>query len=275
MWSLDTGNLEDELGDLGAASAQTVGYRLGALGTHSSRTLMLAELSLLLESVPGDARLVEYRDAVLIDNCLGKRTAATRTISFQRLKELYALDERVPLFRVLRRLWVGDYRSHPLFALLMGLARDPLLRATAGAIIHVPPGVEVMRQSVHEALASTVGVRFNESTLHAIVRNTLSSWTQSGHLRGRSRKVRERVEATPAATAFALLLGYSLGRRGHRLFETPWAGVLDSDAGRLLDLAEDAKRLGLLDLKQSGSVLDVSFPVLTTATDRGLKVGTH
>ena len=275
MWSNDAWNLEGEMGGLGAAQATRMGYRSGGRGTHSSRTLMLAELSLLLESVPGEAVLAAYRDAVLIENCLGKPTAATRAISFQRLKELYALDERVPLFRVLRRLWGGNHPSRPLLALLMGLARDPLLRATAAAIIQVPAGVEVMRQSVQDALASSAGTRFNEATLDTIVRNTLSSWTQSGHLRGRSRKVRERVEATPAATAFALLLGYLPGKRGYRLFETPWAGVLDSDPGKLLDLAGDAKRLGLLDLKQSGSVLDLSFPGLTMARDKELTVGTN
>ena len=263
MWSNDTWNLEGEMGGEGAVQVTRMGYRSGERGTHSSRTLMLAELSLLLESVPGKAPLVAYRDAVLFENCLGKHTAATRGISFQRLKELYALDESVPLFRVLRRLW-GEYQpSRPLLALLMGLARDPLLRATAAPIIQVPAGVEVVRQSVEQALASSAGTRFNEATLDTIVRNTLSSWTQSGHLRGRSRKIRERVEATPAATAFALLLGYLPGKRGYRLFETPWAAVLDSDPGKLLDLAGDARRLGLLDLKQSGSILDVSFPDLT------------
>ena len=273
MWSSDAWNLESEGGALGPVHA-TMGYRSGERGTHSSRTLMLAELSLLLESVPGEAAPAAYRDAVLSDNCLGKRTAATRAISFQRLKELYSLDETVPLFRVMRRLWAQSDPSRPLLALLMGLARDPLLRATAAPIIKVPPGAEVLRQSVKEALASSTGTRFNEATLDTIMRNILSSWTQSGHLRGRSRKVRERVEPTPAAASFALLLGYLLGKRGNRLFETPWIGVLDSDAGKVLDLAGDAKRLGFLDLKQSGSMLEVSFSGLT-AREKELTVGTN
>lgn len=274
MWSGDTWNLEGEVGGEGPVHATTMGYRLGERGTHSSRTLMLAELSLLLESVPGEASPAAYRDAVLNENCLGKPTAATRAISFQRLKELYSLDERVPLFRIMRRLWAENQPSRRLLALLMGLARDPLLRATAAPIVQVPAGIEVMRQLVREALASSAGTRFNKATLDTIVRNALSSWTQSGHLRGRSHKVRERVEPTPAATAFALLLGYLLGKRGHRLFETPWTGVLDSDLGKLLDLAEEAKRLGFLDLKQSGSMLEVSFPGLT-AREKELTVGTN
>ena len=263
MWFSDEWDLEGELGGLISAQTTNMGYRTGKCGTHSSRTLMLAELSLLLESVPGEAIPTAYREAVLIENCLGKYTTSTRVISFQRLKELYALDESTLLFRVMRRLWGTHRPSRPLLALLMGLARDPLLRVTTAPIIQVPAGGEVMRLSVQKALASSAGNRFNEATLDKIVRNTLSSWTQSGHLRGRSRKVRELVDATPAATAFALLLGYLRGKRGHRLFETPWVGVLDSDFGMLLDLAGDAKRLGFLDLKQSGAMLDVSFPSLT------------
>ena len=48
----------------------------------------------LLGSVPGEASREEYVDAVTRDNCLGKRTAATRQHSLQRLTELYGLDGR-------------------------------------------------------------------------------------------------------------------------------------------------------------------------------------
>jgi hypothetical protein len=198
------------------------------------------------------------------DNCLGKRTAATRKLSLQRLTELYSLDARVVLFRVLRDLWSRHATSRPLLALLLALARDPLLRATARAVIGTPFGHEFARQSMKDVLSEVVGDRLNEATLDKVVRNASSSWTQSGHLRGRGRKFRQRVEATPAATAYALLLGFAVGRRGRPLFETPWASMLDAGSNELIDVAVDAKRLGLLDLKQSGSMIDVSFPLLLT-----------
>ncbi len=62
---------------------------------------MLDELSRLLDAVPRDAVREDYADAVMAQNCLGKRTAATRKLSHQRLNELYALDLQVILFRVL------------------------------------------------------------------------------------------------------------------------------------------------------------------------------
>ena len=65
-----------------------------------------------------------------------------------------------------------------------------------------------------EALSEVAGDRLNEAILDKVVRNASSSWTQSGHLRGRSRKTRQRVRATPAAAAYALLLGFACGSRG-------------------------------------------------------------
>ena len=236
---------------------------------------MLDELSDLLNTVPGEASREDYADAVVAHNCLGKRTAATRRLSLQRLTELYALKPQVILFRVLRDLWGRNETSRPLLALLLALARDPLLRATASAVVSTPYGHEFARQSMKEALTDAVGDRLNEATLDKVVRNASSSWTQSGHFRGRGRKTRQKVEATPAATAFALLLGFGVGRRGRLLFEAPWVGVLDASPGDLVDVAVDAKRLGLLDLKQSGSMIDVSFPVLFTDKEREMIHGAN
>ena len=66
-----------------------------------------------------------------------------------------------------------------------------------------------------------------------------------------------------------------MGRRGRLLFETPWTAVLDANPEELIDMAVDAKRLGLLDLKQSGSMIDVSFPTLLTEKERELIHGSH
>ena len=251
------------------------GFRSGARGTHTSRTIMLDELSHLLDSVPGDAVRDNYAHAVMAHNCLGKRTAATRKLSLQRLTELYALDPQVILFRVLRDLWVRNETSRPLLALLLALARDPLFRATATAVVCTPYGNEFARQSMKDALTDAVGDRLNEATLDKVVRNASSSWTQAGHFLGRGRKTRQRVEATPAATTFTLLIGFAIGRRGRLLFETPWTAVLDTSPDDLIDVAVDAKRRGLLDLKQSGSMIDVSFPALLTDKEREMIHGAH
>ena len=268
-------NFDSAITQLPPRQAAIWGFRSGDRGTHTSRTIMLDELSNLLNAVPGHASRKDYADAVVAHNCLGKRTVATRKLSLQRLTELYALKPEVILFRVLRDLWGRNETSRPLLALLLALARDPLLRATATAVLRTPHGHEFARQSMKDALTDAVGDRLNKATLDKVVRNASSSWTQSGHFRGRGRKTRKKVEATPVAMAFALLIGFAVGRRGGLLFEAPWVAVLDARPGDLVDVAVDAKRLGLLDLKQSGSMIDVSFPALLTEKEREMIDGTY
>ena len=270
-------NLNPEAGIAGLPPKQALvwGFRSGDRGTHTSRTIMLDELSHLLDAVPGEASREDYANAIMEDNCLGKRTVATRKLSLQRLTELYGLDARVVLFRVLRDFWSRHETSRPLLALLLALARDPLLRATARAVVGTPFSHEFARQTMKDALVEAVSDRLNEATLDKVIRNASSSWTQSGHLKGRSRKIRQRIEVTPAATTYALLLGFAVGRRGRLLFDTPWAVILDASPHELIDSAVDAKRLGLLDIKQFGSMIDVSFPALLTEKERELNHGSH
>ena len=268
-------NFEPGIAGLPPKLASLWGFRSGERGTHTSRTIMLDELSQLLDAVPGEASRRDYAQAVTEGNCLGKRTAATRKHSLQRLSELYGLDARLLLFRVLKGLWGRHEASRPLLALLLALARDPLLRATARAVVATPFGHELGRQAMKDALSGIVEGRLNDATLDKVVRNASSSWTQSGHLRGRGRKIRQRVAATPTAVAYALLTGFALGRRGRLLFETPWAAALDAPLGELVEVAVDARRLGLIDLKQSGRMIDVSFPAMLTGREWELIRGAY
>jgi len=251
-----------------AERLREAGFRWGQKGTHTSRTIMLDELRSVLTHSPANATRSDYLSAIHYDNCLGKRTAATRKLSSQRLSELYALDPDVLLFNVMRRCWYADRDGQALLALLLALARDPLLRITAPPILRMRPGEELARQQLTDALSRAVGGRLSESTLDKVVRNTASSWTQSGHLKGRGRKVRQSVSPTAVTTAFALLLGHLTGTRGAALFETLWAQVLDAQASELMHLAMDARRFGLLDMRHSGGVVDVSFGRILPGDER-------
>ena len=229
---------------------------------------MLGELREILAVCRPDANRAEYLSAIHEDNCLGKRTAATRKLSSQRLSELYSLDPIVPLFRVMRTCWYSDRDAQALLAMLLAMARDPLLRASAPAVLRMRPGEELSRQHLTGAIRRDVGSRLSESTLDKVVRNAASSWAQSGHLRGRGRKIRQTVAPTAVSTAFALFVGYMAGLRGTPLFESLWAQVLDAPVGELMHLALDARRLGFLDLNQSGGVTIVTFSKLLAAEER-------
>ena len=250
------------------------GFRIGDKGTHTSRTIMFKELDLLFEDQEQGAPREAYVSAIIDQNCLGKQTVSTRKLTCQRLSELYGLDPSIPLFRILRYLWQVDETGRPLLALLTALARDPLLRITSPPILQMNTGEELMRQKLTDALRQSVRNRLNNGTLDTVVRNTSSSWTQSGHLTGRVRKYRQKVNPTPIVTAYALVLGYILGARGNGLFNTLWAEVLDTSHEELVSLATDAKRLGFLDLSQAGGVVEVSFTRLFTEDERHLIHGT-
>jgi hypothetical protein len=220
---------------------------------------MFEELSTVFECVPMDAKAADYVESVINDNCLAKQTVSTRRLSLQRLRELYGLDPAVPLFRILRSVWMFDKSGRPLLALLASLARDPLLMATAPVILAMPEGSEFQRTRMREALASAVHDRLNESTLNKVVRNAASSWTQSGHLEGRTFKFRRLVKATPTCVAFALYLAQAAGFGAQESFGTSWLTILDCRAADALELATAAKRLGLIDLRVGGDVVDLQL----------------
>lgn len=218
---------------------------------------MLSELTAVLAATAPIARRDDYAMAIINANCAAKPTGSTRRLTNQRLGELYALDPGVPIFRILRNLWTLDELGRPLLALLTALARDPLLRATAPALLALAPGGELQRDPIRKALRTAVGERLNDATLGKVVRNASSSWTQSGHLVGRTHKSRQLVKATPASLAFSLCLGYSVGFRGEDLLASGWVAVLDCTLASARDLALDAKRQGLIDLRIAGDVWDL------------------
>jgi hypothetical protein len=238
------------------AAAAKLGFRFGDKGTHSSRTLMLGELEAVLAAAPGAADRASYAAAIIQGNCLEKPTASTRRLSNQRLGELYALDPFVVVFRVLRGLWGVDAKARPLLAMLAALARDPLFMASAAPVLSQVAGVEIQRAPIRESLRKLVDGRMNDDTLDKVVRNVSSSWTQTGHLTGRTFKHRQRVSAPPTAVAFALWLGNAAGFRGDELLTTGWVAALDCTATSARTLALEAKRVGLINLRTAGDVVE-------------------
>ena len=252
--------------NLSSPAAEVAGFRFGDKGTHTSRTMMLAELNELFAQVRQTARREEYAAAVIEDNVLGKQTAATRKLTNQRLGELYGLAPHIPIFRVLRKIWDLDEPGRPLTILLCALARDPLLRATAQPVLALPLGAELTRTSMTSAIRASTGNRFNESILDKVARNAASSWSQSGHLKGRVRKIRLEVRPTPGPVAFSIWIGCLYGLAGENLLRTPWARILDQSPVALLDLALRAKQLGLLNVRAGGGVIEIDATPLNATT---------
>ena len=233
------------------------GARFGARGTHTSRTMMLAELTELLRSVPVGAVRAEYEAAVIDENVLGKTTTSNRRLTLQRLSELYGVDPQVPLFAVLRRLWDIDPPGRPVTALLCALARDPLLRSTAPYILSLGMGAEVPHTEHLASIRAHVDTRLNDSVLDKVRRNASSTWTQSGHLEGRVRKRRQSVTASFGAVALALWLGSLEGRIGEDLLRSFWMRVFDVPRHLIIDAVLRCKQAGLVYASIGGDVVQI------------------
>lgn len=243
------------------------GFRSGDKGTHTSRTMMLAELSALIAICGSDSSREAYVAAIVEDNALGKATVSTRKLSAQRLAELYGLDRSIPIFRQLLRVWDFDPAGQALTALLVALARDPLLRSTAPSVLDLRPGQAFDRDLMAEALRKATKDRFNEATLDKVVRNAASSWAQSGHLEGRTFKKRTLVRPTAGPVVMALFLGYLQGIRGPGILRSFWCQALDAPPEVLARIASTASMSGLIRFRVAGDVIDVSFPEILTATE--------
>lgn len=239
------------------------GLKFSAGGAHISRTMMLAELESVLATVPAGSSTSDYRDAILVRNVLAKTTESTRHKSLRHLRELYALDESTSIFGLLRKLHTIDPTSLPLLALQVAWARDSLLRATTALVMDASQGDRVESAGLAQALVAAFPNQYSELNRNKIARNAASSWTQSGHLAGRTKKIRQRLKPTSVAVTMALFLGETAGYHGAAVFSNPWCALLDLSPDRARFMAQEAHRAGLLNLRAVGEVVELSFPLLT------------
>jgi hypothetical protein len=236
------------------------GIKMTPGGAHSSRTMMLDEITRLLTAVSLNAKEEVYMNTVLNDNLLGKKTVATREKTFRYLRELYGLSMAIPIFQTYRQLCEFDSSSFPLLSLLVSLARDPQLRASTEVVMEAKVGEEVPGDKFQQAISMAFDRRYSANNIGKISRNTASSWTQSGHLTGHLKKIRKRVQPRPASLTLSLILSQLGGWHGERIFSTWWCRILDLTASEARTLAIEANRQGLLSLKGIGDVIEISFP---------------
>ena len=241
---------------------ETFGLKFSNGGPHISRTMMLAELGTVLANIPKGSGAADYRSAILDRNVLGKTTDSTRRESLRRLRELYALDEATAIFGVLRKLHAIDAASLPLLAVQVAWARDPLLRATTSPVTDASEGERVETASLAKAVEAAFPKQYSDLSQNQTARHAASSWTQSGHLVGRAKKTRKRIEPTCGAVTMALFLGENAGYHGAAVFSNPWCRLLDLNPDRAKAMGMEAHRAGLLNLRAVGEVVELSFPLL-------------
>ena len=243
-----------------------LGFRSGGGGAHQSKTMMLTELDALLAAGPLD---VATRQRLIMDeNILGKGSQAAKQSVLRQICNLYDLGGAGPVAAGLVALWPIEREARPLLALLCALARDPLLRDSAGPVLAAPLGAPIGRAEISAALAGLHPDRFSPAMLKSLAQNCASSWTQSGHLKGHRNKRRARAQATPVAAAYAALLASLAGFGGPALIESPWMDVLDLSTNERLALLRRAEAQGLLRVRAAGDVVEVVLdPLLARIGD--------
>jgi len=241
-----------------SASADTewlraFGFKVSGGGPHQSKTMMLAELTALLASGGAD----DPAGAIVRDNLLGKPSSRAREAALYRLRQLYGVGSRDPIWRVLRALWSRDPSGRPLVALLTALARDPMLRSSADAVLAAAPGERVRWPNIVASFESSDPRRLGEKMAKSFGQNVASSWTQAGFLKGAVRKQRVRSNPTPTVAAYAALLSALCGFGGRRLLESRWMAVLNRPFEDRLAFLRQAEGLGLVRVRSAGDVLEI------------------
>ena len=245
------------------------GFSLDKGGAHNARTMMLEDLHLLLSCVTTpEATKQDYIAAIENDNCLGKRSGKSRTLTARHLVALYSLDISTTLFRALLYFWRRDPDAQRLLALLCAYVRDPLLRMSAPFILSYIDGETVTRNAMEEYIEREYPGRFSKATLTSTAQNLNGTWTRSGHLQGIAKKTRVQANPTAGSVSYALFLGYLTGIRGEALFESEFVRLLDCSKERAIELAEEASRRGWIVFKRVGNVMEVLFPNNLTEQER-------
>ncbi|MCP4378065.1 MAG: hypothetical protein GY794_18065 [bacterium] len=244
------------------------GFRFGMSGAHSSRTMMLSEMEMLLASTPGDASKADYAEQAVNFNVLEKKTVKARQLTLRHLAELYSLNENVPLYRVFRQLWASDTDAHPVLALTLSLVRDPILHLSKDFVLSLPLGATIDRTDTEAKLRELTSDRFSPASIKSYAQNINGTWTKAGYFKGRIKKARQRPTTTPTNLAFSLFVAYLQGASGERLFSSSWTRLLDQPEDRLFELAQIASQRGLIVYHRTGGVTEVRFPDYLTPEER-------
>lgn len=239
------------------SSTTGFGLKLRGGGVHQSKTMMSKDIDKVMVGI--QLTNVSPKTLVVEDNILSKSTLSTRKLTYANLNALYSLEAELPIYRVMKALRYTAPESKELLYLMASLVRDPLLRDSAEAILTAPMGKRVSWSSIAEVFQAKFPERFTQKMLRSLSQNCASSWTQSGHLEGRVKKIRRRITPRPCVVAFGALIASLCGFGGSTLLESPWLRILDINSGQALDLLRQAEAQGLARVRSIGDVLEISI----------------
>lgn len=257
------------------AAAQGLGFRPTGTGGHMARSMMLQEIRALVSSVPASATREQYRSAILEENVLGKPTFSSREKSYRHLMELYGLDPMLALFRVFRELSERDTSSVPLMAMTCTFCRDPQLRQSFELIERLRVGEVLTREQMEKHIEAGFPHRFSPAMKKSLAQNVNTTWTASGHLKGKARKTRGLPEPTVAASTYAMFAGFLLGLRGEILVRSVFGALVGGAPEAIVSHLSTASARGWVRFRHGGGVFEIDFAPMLSPAEQGVLLGAH
>jgi hypothetical protein len=227
-----------------------------------ARSMMLDELSIIVSSLPEDASVAAYKQAILEDNVLGKPTFSSREKSWRHLAQLYTLDRDKALFAALAQLAHAEPNSLPLLALVCAFCRDAQLRQSFEFIDRLALGASLSRLDMESHIEHGFPGRFSPKMKKSLAQNVNTTWTAAGHLKGRVAKVRAFPTPHPAATVYAMFAGYLLGLRGENLVQSVFGRLVAPDTALIPQHLAHAASRGWIRFRHAGGVMETDFAPL-------------
>ena len=253
----------------------SLGFSKNILGGHSARSMMYLEMRALVGALPLAVAKNDFTKAVVSENVLEKPTLSSRKRSLRHLMELYGMEPTKAIFRVLWNFGHADIDSLPQLCLVCAYARDPQLRQSFELVRTLRLGEVLERAAMEQHLEDGFPGRFSPAMKKSMAQNVNTTWTFSGHLAGKAKKVRRLPEPRPVSAAYAMFVGYLTGLRGERLLDSAFASLVASNRSQLHASLSLASAKGLLSLKQAAGIVEFDFSNLLTPAEEVLIHESH
>lgn len=226
---------------------------------HTARTLMIAELSQILDHAGYD----QMYALAIENNVTGKRTQANRQRSYIALKKLYRFDPTHLPFAALVYFWsITEPTSRPLLVFQYALGHDYLLSESLPLVAQATIGSTLSVARFDANLSTQHPNLFTPITQYSISKNLASSYKQAGYLTGKVKVFRIPIKPTLPVVIMAFLMAYLNGDRGEFLFQSQWVKALEQDTENLHKFLILGSQKGWLTYQRAGLVISISFDSL-------------
>lgn len=223
---------------------------------HTSRTIMFAELSKVMDHAMQDGRYLES----LTENITNKRTKSNQEKTLRYLTQLYGFNNKDTAFQCFNYFWQhAEPQEKPLLAFLYALGRDYLLAESIQVVVAATIGEKVSIEKLMDNLEAYHPGRFSPNTSRSVAQNIASSWKQAGYITGKVKNIRTTTQPSYLAITLALLLSNLNGDRGDFIFSSKWVKALGIEEAKVRDLAFEAAKRDLLQYQFAGSVTTIAF----------------